>query len=76
LQSDKIYLNEGNLKFKDITDKAGVAGGKEWASGVTIVDINADGFDDIYLSCHFWDDLERRRNKLYINNKNNTFTES
>lgn len=75
MQSDKIYLNEGNLKFKDITDKAGVAGGNEWASGVSIVDINADGFDDIYLSCHFWDDLERRRNKLYINNKNNTFTE-
>jgi hypothetical protein len=42
--SNKLYINQGGLKFKDITEFAGVAGCKGWKNGVTLVDINNDGF--------------------------------
>jgi len=73
---NKLYLNQGNFKFEDITSSAGVAGGAEWAGGVSIVDLNADGWDDIYISCHLSAEESLRKNKLYINQKNNTFIES
>src|SRR6187551_1778412 len=46
---NKLYLNEGNLKFKDITETAGVQGNGKWNNGVTMVDVNADGLLDIYV---------------------------
>ena len=48
--SNRLYLNQGNLQFIDITIPAGVGGNKPWSTGVTMVDINADGFLDIYVS--------------------------
>ena len=76
LKPNRLYLNEGNFHFKDITITAGVAGRKKgWKTGVTMVDINGDGLLDIYV-CYSGKGLGRdRRNELYINNGNLTFTE-
>ena len=74
--SNKLYLNKGNLKFEDITAKAGLAGTGNWKTGVTIVDINNDGYKDIYLSVVSGYKNLNGKNQLYINNKDLTFTES
>ena len=74
-QQNKLYLNLGNFKFKDITDEAGVGGTKPWSTGVTMVDINADGNMDIYV-CNSGDlQGENKQNELFINNGDQTFTE-
>ncbi len=72
---EKLYLNNGNFNFEDISESAGITGGNEWTAGVTIADVNGDGWDDIYICCKLFLDSEKRKNKLFINNKNNTFTE-
>lgn len=72
---NKLYLNRGGLKFDDITEQAKVGGSKPWSTGVSMVDINADGFLDIYV-CNSGDlDGENKQNELFINNGNLTFTE-
>ena len=73
---NKLYLNEGNLKFKDITESAGVSGNGKWNNGVTMVDINQDGLMDIYVCKGGWhDDEAQRRNLLFINQGDLTFKE-
>ncbi len=72
---NKLYLNLGNFKFKDITDSAGVSGGFGYKTGVTMVDINGDGFIDIYVCKSALRDPDSRRNMLFINNGNLTFTD-
>lgn len=76
MTEDRLYLNLGNLKFKDITHEAGVGGGNGWSTGVAIVDINEDGYYDIYVSrSGGYKNPSLRKNHLYINNKNGTFSE-
>lgn len=71
-----LYINEGDFQFENITARAGVSGGKGWTTGVTMVDINSDGFLDIYVCRSGKFDPENRKNQLFINNQNETFTES
>lgn len=72
---DKLYLNEGELKFKDITKQAGIGGFDGWKTGVTMVDINNDGFLDIYVCRSGWYEAEQRTNLLFINDRGQRFTE-
>lgn len=76
LIKSKLYLNKGNFGFEDITDKAGVTCGGSWNTGVTMVDINGDGFLDIYVCSSTDGRPEHRKNLLFINNGDLTFTES
>ena len=71
--SNKLYLNLGDFNFKDISESAGINGDKRWYSGVSIIDINNDGFLDIYIAVG--GESGPNNNVLYINNKDNTFTE-
>ena len=75
LEKNRLYLNKGDFKFEDITDFAGVAGTKSWSTGVSIADINADGFLDIYVSNSGDIKGDNKQNELYINNGDLSFTE-
>ena len=75
-QGNALYLNEGNLKFTNITQKAGVAGSSDWNTGSVMADVNNDGFLDIYVMavvglCGF-----EGRNELFINQGDGTFKEA
>ena len=74
-ESNKLYLNLGNLSFKDITESAGVGGTKAWSTGVSMADVNGDGYLDLYV-CNSGD-LEGtdKENELFINNGDLTFSE-
>jgi hypothetical protein len=67
---NKLYLNKGDLKFKDITGESGTEGESKWCRGVAIVDINNDKRPDIYVSATINPDASKRRNILYINTGN------
>lgn len=73
---NKLYLNKGNFQFEDISAKAGFGEKQQWSTGVTMVDINHDGWLDIYV-CNAGNMMhpELRKNQLFINNHNLTFTE-
>ncbi len=74
---DRIYLNQGNLTFKDVTKEAGIVDDDGWSAGVTIADVNNDGYVDIYVSRELYDyNPEKRINFLYINKGDGTFVES
>ena len=73
--SNKLFLNKGNLVFEDITESANINTKKGWSSGVTFVDINNDGWLDIYVSQGGPYSKSDRANLLLINQKNNTFKE-
>ena len=85
---NKLYLNKGNFHFEDITEKAGVKGNADWTTGVTMADVNGDGFLDIYVCTVANHTLQNSgnglpqtyftnsRNELFINNGDGTFTES
>lgn len=74
-QSNKLYRNLGGLKFEDITEESGVAGQKAWSTGVSMADINGDGYLDLYV-CNSGDiDGDDKQNELFINNGDGTFSE-
>ncbi len=73
--SNRLYLNKGNFKFEDITEQAGVGSSGVWSSGVSIADVNGDGWLDIYVCKSGPPGGEKRHNELFINNKDLTFTE-
>jgi enediyne biosynthesis protein E4 len=75
--SNKLYLNKGDFHFDDITQKAGVAETDKWNTGVVMVDVNADGWLDIYVcNAGYRKFTKKQTNALFINNKDLTFTES
>ena len=72
---NKVYINKKNFSFEDITSLSGLEGRDGWNTGAVLVDINNDGWKDIYI-CRSGDaNPDKRRNLLFINNKNNTFAE-
>lgn len=74
-KKNKLYLNKGNFRFEDITAKAGVGGTMDWSTGVTMADVNGDGWLDIYV-CNSGDvGGSNKKNELFINNGNLTFSE-
>ena len=72
---DKLYLNLGNLKFQDITERSGISNSNTWSSGVVMEDVNNDGYLDIYVSKVSPVSSQKAYNKLYINNGDLTFVE-
>ncbi len=75
-QKNRLYLNQGDFHFKNITETAGVGGTKPWSTGSSMADINGDGFIDIYV-CNSGDlNGDNRQNELFINQGDGTFKES
>ena len=72
--SSKLYINKGNFVFEDVTEKAGLTT-NQWCTGVSIVDINNDGFDDVYVCSSHSHDAGKRKNRLFINDGKLHFTE-
>ena len=75
----KLYLNKGDFEFEDITEKAGVSGNsgkRAWKTGVSMADVNGDGWLDIYVCQVGFYKAINGQNELYINNGDATFTES
>jgi enediyne biosynthesis protein E4 len=67
LGPNALYLNDGGLKFRDVTAASGTDGAGRWSRGVAIVDINNDGLQDIYVCTGTWQVADMRRNLLYVN---------
>ena len=75
MSQDRLYLNRGGLTFEDVTEQAGLAAEDTWTTGVTMGDVNGDGHLDIYVCKSGRVSADRRRNVLYINEGDGTFTE-
>jgi len=73
---NKLYLNKGDLKFEDISNKAGISGNSTWNTGAVMGDVNGDGLLDIYVCAVVGINGFNGFNELYINNGDATFTES
>ncbi|MEL6355912.1 MAG: VCBS repeat-containing protein [Bacteroidota bacterium] len=67
---NRLFLNQGDLKFTEVADAGGAAGTMAWSTGVTAIDINADGLQDLYVCNSGEVDGSRRANELFINQGN------
>lgn len=76
LVDNKLYINEGDFRFRDVSEKSGVVRTGSWTTGISVVDINGDGWLDIYLCKSGPPGGPFRHNELLINNGDLTFTES
>lgn len=76
MEESKIYLNKGNLRFEDITHTSNINTANNWCTGVSVIDINGDGLDDIYISVGGMGNKDSSPNLLYINQGDLTFVES
>lgn len=76
LVDNKLFLNKGDLTFEDITTSAGVASPNVWSSGVSMADVNGDGWLDLYVCKSGPLEGDNRNNELFINNQDGTFTEA
>src|SRR5262247_289811 len=74
LGANRLYLNRGDYRFEDVTGRAGVADSVGWKSGVTMADVNGDGYVDIYVAGVNYLGVHGR-NVLYVNNGDGTFTD-
>ena len=73
--SNRLYVNKGNFVFEDKTEAAKLSGNRAWSTGVSMVDINSDGWLDIYV-CNSGDiNGDNRQNEFFINNGDGTFSE-
>ncbi len=75
MRPDALYLNRGGFRFEDVTEAAGIRAEPTWTTGVTMADVNGDGHLDIYVCRSGRVGEERRRNALYLNNGDGTFSE-
>jgi len=72
---NRLYINKGNFVFEDVTETAKLSGNRAWSTGVSMVDINSDGWLDIYV-CNSGDvNGDNRQNEFFINNGDGTFSE-
>jgi hypothetical protein len=73
---NRLYINKGNFVFEDVTETAKLSGNRAWSTGVSMVDINSDGWLDIYV-CNSGDVYgDNRQNEFFINNGDGTFSEN
>ena len=75
LAPNRLYLNRGEMTFEDVTEAAGVGGSRGWNTGVTLVDINHDGWLDMYVCLSGNVPPQARANQLFVNNQDGTFSE-
>ena len=73
--SNRIFVNKGDWHFDDITASSGIKNTGKWGTGIVLVDINYDGWLDIYICYAGFQKGIGQENELYINNHNTTFTE-
>jgi hypothetical protein len=74
-QSNRLFLNKGDFRFEDITDLANVGGKQAWSTGVSMIDINGDGWLDIYVCSSGDVEGDNKQNEFFINQGDGTFTE-
>ncbi|WP_185958336.1 VCBS repeat-containing protein [Fodinibius sediminis] len=75
MEDNRLYLNKGGWQFEDISAGAGIQGRRAWSTGVSMADVNGDGWLDIYVANAGIVEGDDRKNELYINNGDSTFTE-
>jgi len=75
MTSNRLYFNQGDYKFEDVTETAGLITDGYWSTGASIADINGNGLLDIFVTLSGPPEGDDRHNRLYINNGDGTFSE-